>query len=119
MSPNDSVFYQQLGKRMATLRKARGLTQTALAEQLGISQQTMAHYENGRLRIALSMLPHLGHALDCTVHDLLDDTQAHDAPRKRGPTSKLHQQIEQVHTLPRAKQKFVSDMLDTVIQGNV
>jgi len=35
---------------------------------------------------------------------------------KRGPASKLQQQIEQGRHLPRAKQKFVIEMLDTVIQ---
>ncbi|MCU7925717.1 MAG: hypothetical protein KZQ97_04655 [Candidatus Thiodiazotropha sp. (ex Dulcina madagascariensis)] len=35
---------------------------------------------------------------------------------KRGPVPKLQRQIEQVTRLPKAKQKFVSEMLDTVIQ---
>tara|TARA_Y100001956_G_C4004353_1_gene134914 strand:+ start:304 stop:450 length:147 start_codon:yes stop_codon:yes gene_type:complete len=35
---------------------------------------------------------------------------------KRGPASKLQQQIEQVRQLPRAKQQFVMEMLDTVSQ---
>lgn len=35
---------------------------------------------------------------------------------KRGPMPKLLRQIEQVAQLPRTKQKFVSEMLDTVIQ---
>ncbi|WP_368502016.1 helix-turn-helix transcriptional regulator [Photobacterium sp. 1_MG-2023] len=38
---------------MAQTRKALGLTQNQVAEQLGISQQTLAHYEVGRLRIAV------------------------------------------------------------------
>ncbi len=41
-----------------------------------------------------------------------------DEPKrsKRGPASKLQQQIEQIQQLPRAKQRFVTEMLDTVIQ---
>jgi len=35
---------------------------------------------------------------------------------KRGPVSKLEKQIEQVQLLPRTKQQFVMEMLDTVIQ---
>lgn len=34
---------------------------------------------------------------------------------KRGPMPKLQRQIEQLALLPKAKQKFVSEMLDTVI----
>ena len=116
MTPQDKEFYQQLGKRIAEQRKAHGLTQTGLAELLGISQQTMAHYEGGRLRVALSMMPALAQALDVTIGDLLDEQPA--TKSKRGPQSKLQLQIEQIHTLPRAKQKFVSEMLETVIQGS-
>jgi hypothetical protein len=35
--------------------------------------------------------------------------------QKRGPASKLQQQLEQIRQLPRAKQKFVIEMLETVI----
>ncbi|WP_199775610.1 hypothetical protein [Microbulbifer pacificus] len=39
-----------------------------------------------------------------------------DTAAKRGPAPKLQRQIEQVALLPKAKQKFVSEMLETVIQ---
>ncbi len=35
---------------------------------------------------------------------------------KRGPTPKLQRQLERVSRLPKAKQKFVSEMLETVLQ---
>jgi len=35
---------------------------------------------------------------------------------KRGPIPKLQQQMERVSLLPRSKQKFVIEMIDTVIQ---
>ena len=35
---------------------------------------------------------------------------------KRGPTPKLQSQIEQVRQLPRAKQRLVSDMIETALQ---
>lgn len=34
---------------------------------------------------------------------------------RRGPASRLQQQIEAVEQLPRTKQQFVSQMLDTVL----
>ncbi|HHF3272563.1 MULTISPECIES: helix-turn-helix transcriptional regulator [Vibrio] len=48
MTPEDKQLYKELGQRIAQTRKALGLTQTQVAEQLGISQQTLAHYEVGR-----------------------------------------------------------------------
>jgi hypothetical protein len=35
---------------------------------------------------------------------------------KRGPTPKLQQQVEKITRLPRSKQRFVSELLDTVLQ---
>jgi len=37
-------------------------------------------------------------------------------PGKRGPTLKLQRQLEQLQQLPRSKQRFVTEMLDTVLQ---
>jgi hypothetical protein len=36
-------------------------------------------------------------------------------PAKRGPAPKLQQQIERIQQLPRSQQRFVMQMLDTVI----
>lgn len=37
-------------------------------------------------------------------------------PGKRGPAPKLQRQIEQLQRLPKTKQRFVMEMLDTVLQ---
>ncbi|MBL8537756.1 MAG: hypothetical protein JNM59_10180 [Hyphomonadaceae bacterium] len=34
---------------------------------------------------------------------------------RRGPASKLEQQLDAIAQLPKAKQRFVIDMLDTVL----
>jgi transcriptional regulator with XRE-family HTH domain len=112
MTPDDKRFYKELGQRIARLRKEHDLTQQQLATMLGISQQTLAHYEVGRLRVAVAMLPALATALATTVEDLIGDTPR---PAKRGPAPKLQQQIERISQLPRPKQRFVIEMLDTVI----
>lgn len=115
MTPEDKEFYHELGQRIAQYRKAKSLTQTQLAELLGISQQTMAHYECGRLRIAVSMLTRLAEVLEVSIEILVDE-QASTTSGKRGPVSLLQRQIEQITLMPRAKQKFISEMLDALIQ---
>ncbi len=97
-------------------RKVLGLTQTQVAEQLGISQQTLAHYEVGRLRIAVSTLIPLSEILNSSVDELVHGGEAAKGQSKRGPVSKLQQQVEQVRQLPRTRQQIVMEMLDTVIQ---
>ena len=115
MTPQDKAFYQALGQRIAQARKAQDLTQTQLAEELGISQQTMAHYEVGRLRIAVSMLATTAKALAVSVEELMGETTS-GGKAKRGPVPTLQRQIDQISLMPRTKQKLVTQMLDAVIQ---
>lgn len=116
MTPEDEVFYKALGQRIAEARKAQGITQVQLAEILGVSQQTIAHYEGGRLRLVASLIPSISNAIGTTVIELMGESTTQEIKSKRGPKSKLELQIEQIHKLPRAKQKFVSEMLETIIQ---
>lgn len=113
MTDSDSVFFKAFGERVAELRKARGLTQAALGELVGVDQTAIASYEIGRRRIPLSRVGMLAQALRVSVPELLEQEPP---PGRPGPTPKLQRQIEQVAELPRSKQKFVSDMLETVLQ---
>jgi transcriptional regulator with XRE-family HTH domain len=113
VTASDRDFYRALGQRLAEARKAAGLTQTQLAEQLDIAQQTLAHYELGRLRIAVALLPPVVKILGITVEELMGEQVP---PAKRGPAPKLQQQIERIQQLPRTQQRFVMQMLDTVLQ---
>ena len=115
MASQDNTFYIAMGKRIATFRKAQGMTQTQLATTLGIAQQTMAHYEGGRLRMPIALLSSLATLLAVSVEDLIGEpTKA--TKGKRGPTPRLQRQVELINQLPRTKQKFVMEMLDAVIQ---
>ncbi len=113
ITPDDKQFFKELGSRIAQLRKEAGLSQQAVADELGIAQQTLAHYEVGRLRIPASLLPRLAQLFGVRGDDLLGLNTA--GAGKRGPTPKLQQQIERLHRLPKAKQKLVMQMLEGVL----
>ena len=115
MTPTDEVFYKALGQRIAESRKTQGITQVQLAEILGVSQQTIAHYEGGRLRLVASLIPMIANAINTTVIELMGESTIPKPTNKRGPKSKLELQIEKIHKLPRSKQKFVSEMLEALI----
>ena len=112
MASNDKAFFVALGKRIAELRKAQGLTQQQLAGELGIAQQTLAHYEGARLRVPASMLVQLAQMLAVPVDVLIGEKSG---PARRGPAPKLQRQIERITQLPKPKQRFVMEMLDTVL----
>jgi transcriptional regulator with XRE-family HTH domain len=118
ISADERAFFIALGARIAELRKSQGITQMQMAETLGVSQQTINSYEVARRRLPVSALPTLADILGTTVDELLGGT-AGTKKNKRGPMPKLQRQIEQVARLPKTKQKFVSEMLETVIQQAV
>jgi len=113
MRDTDVLFFERLGRRIRDLRKKSGLTQTQLGELVDLKQDMVASYETGRRRVPASLLPPLARVLGVSVEDLLG---APDGKGRPGPTPRLLRQIEQVARLPRSKQKFVSEFLDTLIQ---
>jgi len=113
MTPKEQQLITTLGKRIAELRLESGYTQQVLAEELGIAQQTLAHYEVGRLRMPVTLLPNFARIFAVPIDDLLGVT---NGKSKRGPASNLQRQIEQVGLMPRAKQKFITEMLDALIK---
>ncbi len=113
MTQDEKEYFKVLGGRVALLRKELRLTQVQLAETLGISQQMVASYEVGRRRIPVSMLPQLSHALKVQTDALLgNETKTRS---KRGPASQLQRSIERISELPKPKQRFVMEMLETVL----
>lgn len=71
-------------------------------------------YESGNLRIAVALLPPLAKTLDVSFSELMGEQEA--TKKKRGPVSTLHRQIDQITLMPRAKQKFITEMLEALIQ---
>lgn len=112
MTDLELKFFKALGSRVSQLRKDQGMTQTELAEPLGITQPMMASYEIGRRRIPASLLPALAHELRVSVGELLGEPQKNSKP---GPVPKLQKQLEAVSDLPKQQQQFVSQFLDTVL----
>ena len=84
-----------------------------LVESLELTQQMIASYEIGRRHVPVSLLSALAHALAVSVEALIGQKEA--APGKRGPAPKLQQQMERIQRLPKAKQRFVMEMIDTVL----
>lgn len=112
ITEDDKAFFVRLGGSIAGLRKAEGITQVQMAEVLGVSQQTVNAYEMGSRRVPVSALPTIARVLAVSIETLIGETQK---PGKRGPTPKLQQQIEKITQLPKTQQKFVMQMLDTVL----
>lgn len=114
MTDDEKDFFVKLGARLADLRREQGLTQAQVAERLGVSQQTVNSFEKGRRRIPVSALPELAKLLDVSIEEFIEGRQGNHVGR-RGPPSRLQRQLEEIERLPRAKQRFIVEMLDAVI----
>ena len=60
-----------LGKRIADLRREKGLKQDELAEKLGVSPQAVSKWENDQTCPDISLLPSLAKILGVSVDELL------------------------------------------------
>jgi transcriptional regulator with XRE-family HTH domain len=113
ISTDERAFFIALGQRIAKLRKEQDITQVQLAELLGVTQQTVNSYETGRRRLPVSLLPAVAQRLGVSVEALLTDDRKVAA--KRGPVPKLQQQMDRITQLPRARQQFVMEVIESVL----
>lgn len=60
-----------LGERIATQRKAKGLTQEALAEKCSVTAQAVSKWENDLTAPDISLFPRLSEILGVTCDELL------------------------------------------------
>ena len=90
-------LYRRLGRAVATRRRELRLTQSTVAEKLGLSRASLANLENGRQRIMVHQLFALVNALKLgSVLDLIPETWAPPEPlpdiKVSGPTLSPQQQ---------------------------
>jgi transcriptional regulator with XRE-family HTH domain len=79
-----------MGLHIKARRKTLGLSQTALADAIGLTFQQIQKYERGANRVSFSKLVEIAHALDCRVINLIGDLdEALPQPAFRRDTAQL------------------------------
>ena len=73
------------GRRLAHLRKAAGLTQVQLSEEIGISQRMLSHYEHCEEYPYSKVLCDLSRALGVSTDELLGLTQPAKPSKAKSP----------------------------------
>ena len=76
-----------IGENIQFLRKKRNITQEALAEQIGVSRQTIAKWEAGESAPDLDVADRLCQALEISLDELAHEPQF-DPPPESGPGKK-------------------------------
>lgn len=108
---------EQLGQRLARVRKERGLTQVELAERTGVIQVLISDYERGRLRLTAEMAVRFAEALGVTTDELLRATRKSTAQNGKKPSLKLVRRMEQIEALPTYQQRALLMTIDTFISA--
>jgi len=85
-----ALFATEFPERLAALRKSRGLTQQALADQVGLAVLRIRRYEGGTSQPTLDVIRRLAIALGVSADMLVFDE------KERGPSKTLRYQFETV-----------------------
>jgi transcriptional regulator with XRE-family HTH domain len=104
------------GRRLAALRKARGMSQLGLADALHVKQPTVSYYESQDGTPQADVLTKLAKILGVTVDELLG-TPGH---RRALPTDdpaaqRMWKKFQQLMELPEPDQKAVLHMLGGLV----
>ena len=71
MKGEKNMNQEKIGKFIAECRKNKKMTQTELAEKLGVTDKSIGNWENGRNMPDLSLFKPLCDELDITINELL------------------------------------------------
>lgn len=104
-------YYEALGAHIASLRKARGMTQAELARAIGVSQQAVFAYELGERRVSVLILAKLHKVFSIPVDQLMGIARVQPLPKRRlSPRAMRH--AERIQGLSKTKQRFVIRIVD-------
>lgn len=106
-----------LGRHLMQLRQAAGLTQTELAELVGVPQVNIAFWEHSAKPPRSDVLEPMARALGVSVEKLLrPPTPAKTSERNsRGPRGHAQQLFAAVTKLPRRQQRRILDVLEALL----
>lgn len=104
-----------MGKRIANLRKQKGLTQWELADKMGIARSLITDYERGKLRLFDEIIIKLADAFEMTTDDVLGyKTQKEPIEAK----VRIMKRFREIETLPEMKKKAILKTIDDLIRAN-
>src|SRR5581483_1643286 len=88
-----------VGQRIGEFRKDANLSQTELADQIGVTYQQLQKYENGTNRVGSGRLLHIARALDVPITAFFDGLARPTDKRGRALTAR----VAELTRLPAAR----------------
>ena len=104
---------ETIAQRLVRLRKDAGLSQTQMAERLGISQPVVSDYERGAARLHGELILKVAEILNVSADEILGRETG--KPKARA-TGKVQQLFEDVSNLPRRQQDKVIEFVSAFVR---
>src|ERR1700752_5285117 len=105
------------GRRLAALRRQKGLSQRELAERLDTTQKTVDYYERRAVNPTLDLVERVAAALEVPAAELIGDGAAPmRLSKKAGPTGKVQKVFEDVSRLPRRQQEKIVEFVSAFVR---
>ena len=101
-------------KRLHDLRRQKNLSQTELAQLVGLHYTHIGRYERGESRPAADTLKRLADALGVTGDYLLEGAST-EAARARFEDRELLQHFEEAEQLPREDKQLIKEFLSAFL----
>ena len=100
-------------RRLAELRQAAGLSQSQLAEKVGVNASNIAFWELSGTPPRGEVLPKMAHALGVSVDTLLGVTPP--KPKKQAAKGRLQLVFESASRLPRRQQQKIAEVVEALV----
>jgi transcriptional regulator with XRE-family HTH domain len=103
----------EFGQKLHAAREALGLSQTQVAEALGVTQKAYAVWERYPVALRPEQIEKLAAVLHVPVAHLFG--QSAGKSRGNGPMGKLRQVFERASQLPRHQQSKVAEFVEAFV----
>ena len=105
----------EFGKRLAHFRKAKGLTQKQIGEQVGVSYRVIAYYEGETAYPPAHLIIPLAKALGISTDELLGVKESKKEVDMGNPA--LRRRLKAVESLPKRDQQAILQYITLIVKS--
>ena len=109
------VVQESMGSRIARLRKDKGMTQSELADALGVTQPVVSDYENGVIGLDSARIVQLAQILGVSADEILGLDKMAKASSAGIKNRRLFRQLQSIDKLPKRDQEALFRTIDAFL----
>ena len=110
-----ALTQESTGSRIARLRRDKGMTQTEIADALGVSQPVVSDYENDVIGLDGTRIVQLAQILGVSTDEILGLGKATKATSAGMANRRLYRQLQSIDKLPKRDQEALLRTIDAFL----